>query len=101
MRTRVARPPRPRPRWRNMSRRQAAQSRRPGRPADMKRLLLALAVTLAVQLHADDPAEPAPPATARPKLTDDQLRIRGIFNTSLPGAERKNSLRFIFHPHFG
>lgn len=33
--------------------------------------------------------------------TDDELRIRGIFDSALPGTERKNSLRLIVHPHFG
>ena len=35
------------------------------------------------------------------KATDDELRIRGIFDSALPGTERKNSLRLIVHPHFG
>lgn len=33
--------------------------------------------------------------------TDDELRIHGVFDSALPGTERKNSLRLIFHPHFG
>src|SRR5262245_61103030 len=33
--------------------------------------------------------------------TDDELRIRGIFNSALPGTEQKHSLRLILHPHFG
>lgn len=38
---------------------------------------------------------------ANPDPTDSALRIRGIFDAPLPGTERKNSLRLIFHPHFG
>jgi hypothetical protein len=67
----------------------------------MKRLLLTLAVLATASLRADEsPAAPAAPASSA-KLSDDQLRIQGIFNTALPGTEKKNSLRFIFHPHFG
>src|SRR5262245_48640235 len=33
--------------------------------------------------------------------TDDDLRIQGIFNSALPGTEKKNSLRLILHPHLG
>lgn len=40
--------------------------------------------------------------TAEPaKATDDDLRIRGIFETALPRTERKKSLRLILHPHLG
>lgn len=35
------------------------------------------------------------------KATDDELRIRGVFDSALPGTERKRSIRFILHPHFG
>ncbi len=35
------------------------------------------------------------------KASDDDLRIRGIFNSALPKTEKKNSLRFIIHPHLG
>ena len=34
-------------------------------------------------------------------LPDDDLRIRGIFNSSLPGTEQKHGLRLLFHPHLG
>lgn len=69
----------------------------------MKRiLLLAAAVTLAGQPARAQTGDSMTAAGAPPaKLSDDQLRIRGIFNTNLPNTERKNSLRFIFHPHFG
>lgn len=36
-----------------------------------------------------------------PEVSDSALRIRGIFDAALPGTERKNSLRLIFHPHLG
>lgn len=42
----------------------------------------------------------AAPADA-PEVSDSALRIRGIFDAALPGTERKNSLRLIFHPHLG
>ena len=68
----------------------------------MKILLLTAAATLAaLQLRADDPDATPVPAPASVKIADDQLRIQGIFNTALPGTEKKNSLRFLFHPHFG
>jgi hypothetical protein len=69
----------------------------------MKRFLLALAVLATAPLHADETSgtAPAAPASAPSKLSDDQLRIQGVFNTALPGTEKKNSLRFLFHPHFG
>ena len=41
----------------------------------------------------------AEPVATKP--TDDELRIRGVFDSALPGTERKNSLRLIVHPHFG
>ncbi len=40
-----------------------------------------------------------PPASQKP--TDDDLRVRGIFNSVLPRTEKKNSLRLIVHPHLG
>jgi len=70
----------------------------------MKPLLFTAAFALAaVRLcaQAPDTTPDAAPSAGPPKLTDDQLRIRGVFNTALPGTEKKNSLRFIFHPHFG
>lgn len=41
----------------------------------------------------------APPAAE--KLSDDDLRIRGVFNSVLPRTEKKHSLRLIVHPHLG
>lgn len=34
-------------------------------------------------------------------LADSTLRIQGIFNSPLPGTERRNTLRLILHPHLG
>ena len=53
-----------------------------------------LAVVACVFAHQASPAEPA-------KATDDDLRIRGIFESALPGTESKSSLRLIVHPHLG
>ena len=41
----------------------------------------------------------APPAVEKP--SDDDLRIRGVFNSVLPRTEKKHSLRLIVHPHLG
>lgn len=38
---------------------------------------------------------------AADEVADDDLRIKGIFNSNLPGTEKKHALRFIFHPHLG
>jgi hypothetical protein len=35
------------------------------------------------------------------ELSDNSLRVKGIFNSVLPGTERKNSYKLILHPHFG
>jgi hypothetical protein len=35
------------------------------------------------------------------KMSDSSLRVKGIFNSILPGTEKKNSLKFKVHPHFG
>ena len=58
----------------------------------MKTLCCALGVVLA--------GLPAARAVDSP-ATDDDLRIRGVFETSLPKTERKHSLRLILHPHLG
>lgn len=44
-------------------------------------------------------AAETPPANEKP--TDDDLRIRGVFNSVLPRTEKKHSLRLIIHPHLG
>ena len=46
-------------------------------------------------------AAAAPAAEPPADVSDSALRIRGIFDANLPGTERKNSLRFIVHPHLG
>ncbi len=43
------------------------------------------------------PGRSAEPA----KVTDDDLRIRGIFESALPRTEQRKSLRLILHPHLG
>lgn len=69
--------------------------------------LSALLVLAAPFARADDPVvastSPAPAANGskREKATDNDLRIQGIFNSALPGTEKKNSLRLIVHPHLG
>lgn len=40
-------------------------------------------------------------ASPTPALPDSALKIGGIFSSSLPVTERRNSLRLILHPHFG
>lgn len=56
------------------------------------RVLLALAAPV---------ASSQPPATPESAAPDDDLRIRGIFDSALPRTERENSLRLIVHPHLG
>ena len=46
---------------------------------------------------AETPAVPE----EKGKASDDDLRIRGIFDSALPRTEKKSSLRFIVHPHLG
>lgn len=60
------------------------------------RTLFLAAVIGAGALRAQTPATPAPGA-----LSDDELRLRGVFDTALPQTERKHALKLIFHPHFG
>lgn len=40
-------------------------------------------------------------AAEQAKVTDDDMRIRGVFESALPGTEHKSSLRLIVHPHMG
>ncbi|MDI1247510.1 MAG: hypothetical protein PSV13_01380 [Lacunisphaera sp.] len=61
------------------------------------RRLLLVALLLAVTARAAEEPAAAGPA----KATDDDLRIRGVFNSVLPRTEKKNSLRLIVHPHLG
>lgn len=42
---------------------------------------------------------PVPSAAEKP--SDDDLRIRGVFNSVLPRTGKKHSLRMIVHPHLG
>jgi hypothetical protein len=66
----------------------------PGRVARLLPCLLALGPMLAAELPAGAAADAAP-------IGADPMKIQGIFNTDLPRTERKSSVRFIFHPHFG
>lgn len=54
--------------------------------------LLVFPALLSLDLHAEEKAK---------KLSDNSLRVPGIFNSVLPGTEEKNSLKFKVHPHFG
>ena len=56
---------------------------------------LAVLLLLATGLRAAD----SPTAKDRP--SDDDLQIKGVFNSVLPRTERKHALRFIVHPHLG
>jgi hypothetical protein len=44
---------------------------------------------------------PAGETASLAKATDDDLRIRGVFDSALPRTEKKNSLRLVVHPHLG
>jgi len=63
-----------------------------------------LALLLVTGLAAAEPAaNSAPPATpaGQGQPSDDDLRVRGVFNSVLPRTEKKHSLRLIVHPHVG
>lgn len=69
-----------------------------GTPPPFWRLMLTLLVCVAAQ------AQESPPAAARSAPADDEKDLRkisGIFDTDLPKTERKGSVRFVMHPHFG
>lgn len=40
-------------------------------------------------------------APADENVSDSALQVRGIFDASLPGTERKHALRLLFRPHLG
>jgi hypothetical protein len=46
-------------------------------------------------------ADETPAATGKEKPSDDDLQIKGVFNSVLPRTERKHALRFVVHPHLG
>lgn len=81
----------------------ASQRRRFGRSA---RTLLA---TFAAMLPLWGSATPAAGTAAsgasgtngNAPTSDSALRVGGIFTANLPTTERRNALRFTFHPHFG
>lgn len=60
----------------------------------MRRRLLLLA-SIAAVLSTGGAAEPGQP------VSDDDLRIEGIFDSALPRTEPARSLRLIVHPHLG
>jgi len=61
-------------------------------------LALLLVTGLAATELAPTPAAPRP---GQGQASDDDLRLRGVFNSVLPRTEKKHSLRFIVHPHLG
>ncbi|HEY0968038.1 MAG TPA: hypothetical protein VGD88_11665 [Opitutaceae bacterium] len=60
----------------------------------VRRFLLFTALPAAVAL-----ADPGAPASSA--ISDDELRIKGVFESSLPGTERKHALKLTFHPRVG
>jgi hypothetical protein len=64
------------------------------RPALLARLAVIASAVLLLAPIARPAAEPrtTPPAGGLP-LADSALRVGGIFDTSLPGIERRNALR--------
>ncbi len=60
-----------------------------------------LALLLAFAPFASAAADSRPADADAAAATAEPMKIEGIFNTDLPKTERKSSVRFIFHPHFG
>lgn len=58
------------------------------------------AAVLSAHAQSGGVAPPATP-TARDRLKNEDLRMRGIFDSVLPETAARNSLRLILHPHFG
>ncbi len=46
-------------------------------------------------------ADESPPVPVKNKPSDDDLQIKGVFNSVLPRTEKKNSFRLVVHPHLG
>jgi hypothetical protein len=70
----------------------------------MKSLIAAgMAVLLCTAsiLSAEDDLSSAPTGAPAAKATDDDLQMKGVFNSVLPRTEKKNALRLIVHPHLG
>ncbi len=42
-----------------------------------------------------------PPVAADEAVPDEEVQIKGVFNSELPRTERKHYLRLLVHPHFG
>lgn len=60
------------------------------------RLVLAAIGCVAIVARAQEEAKPGTPVA-----TDNDLRIRGVFNSVLPGTETKHALRLNFLPRIG
>lgn len=60
-----------------------------------------LGLVLVTRASAATDEAPPPPPPDKAGITDDELRIKGVFDSALPRTEKKNNLRFIVHPHFG
>lgn len=84
----------------------AATRLAPGRPHALAwRLLLVLGLVVTATAKGSDTA-PATEHTpsgngANGPTSDSALKVGGVFTANLPNTERRNSLRFTFHPHFG
>lgn len=61
----------------------------------MRHVLIKLACGLCLGMGMAAADEPVT------KPTDDDLRIRGVFDSALPRTEKKRLLRLIVHPHLG
>lgn len=62
-----------------------------------RKIKISLLLTIASLLLSDVNAQ----EEIASKGSDDDLRIRGVFDSNLPNTERKYALKIILHPHFG
>jgi hypothetical protein len=62
---------------------------------------MAVLFCTAPTLWAQDDLSTAPAGTPVAKATDDDLQMKGVFNSVLPRTEKKNALRLVVHPHLG
>lgn len=62
---------------------------------------MAVLLCTASTLWAEDDLSSAQTGTPVAKATDDDLQMKGVFNSVLPRTEKKNALRLIVHPHLG
>lgn len=63
--------------------------------------VIAVSLLPLARLWAQDVLSSAPTETPVAKASDDDLQMKGVFNSVLPRTERKNALRLIVHPHLG